>query len=495
MAIIGEELRGYVQSQITARQTLHGSGGTGTIRTPQQINLLNSNTSWIKLASGVSISGSNRLTELGLDTSLIGMELAKNNILFSGISKLTKSGDQLIQQGGFLPREDNSSYTYGSFGFSPMPGIISADIKTLTRGSLKKATVRLIANNKQQFNIIDLLYMRLGYTVLLEWGNSIFTNNGSDKEVLDNTLIEDYFFESDGSNSYFKYLDNIESRRNKYNGNYDALLGKVSNFNWSFNPDGSYSIELTIISLGDVIESLKSNLSVNKEMNEFLKLIIPKIEAGGVEDIIDGGARNLKTNKIAGDLYTWVKGNYSEEPDFPNGYAAAVLDGTPKVILIPAQKSPRSLLSEGWKLHPKTGKKVWVTKYNITRLTEAQTNQFYIDVLKKLGAKNTPGNLVFLLAWKQAEGKSAECTYNPWATTQEQGGSNNYNTSHVQNYFTYNDGVIATFNTINNGKYPNIIKALQKGIPDKKQARLLASLLQTKLNWDPQKVTTLINSW
>ena len=299
MAIIGEELRGYVQSQITARQTLHGSGGTGTIRTPQQINLLNSNTSWIKLASGVSISGSNRLTELGLDTSLIGMELAKNNILFSGISKLTKNGDQLIQQEGFLPREDNSSYTYGSFGFSPMPGIISADIKTLTRGSLKKATVRLIANNKQQFNIIDLLYMRLGYTVLLEWGNSIFTNNGSDKEVLGNTLIEDDFFESGGSNSYFKYLDNIESRRNKYNGNYDALLGKVSNFNWSFNPDGSYSIELTIISLGDVIESLKSNLSVNKEMNEFLKLIIPKIEAGGVEDIIDGGARNSGT--VIGD--------------------------------------------------------------------------------------------------------------------------------------------------------------------------------------------------
>ena len=89
MAIIGEELRGYVQSQITARQTLHGSGGTGTIRTPHQINLLNSNTSWIKLASGVSISGSNRLTELGLDTSLIGMELAKNNILFSGISKIS----------------------------------------------------------------------------------------------------------------------------------------------------------------------------------------------------------------------------------------------------------------------------------------------------------------------------------------------------------------------------------------------------------------------
>jgi hypothetical protein len=289
MAIIGEELELYVQDQINARQTLHGSGvgHTGTLRTDKQINLLNSNTSWIKLASGVSISESNRLTELNIDPKFIGMGLAKNNILFSGLSKISsqtvngKSYTQLEQREGFLPRDDNSSYTYGSFGFSPMPGIISADIKTLTRGSLKKATVKLTANNKQQFDIIDLLYMRLGYTVLLEWGNSIYTTNGKDKEILRNTLIEETFFKSAGSedegstggHSYFTFLKDIENKRKTNFGNYDALLGKVSNFNWSFNADGSYDIELTIISLGDVIESLKSNLSVDRNTNKFLQSI------------------------------------------------------------------------------------------------------------------------------------------------------------------------------------------------------------------------------
>ena len=298
MAIIGEEIEGYVQNQITARQTLHGSGvgHTGNLRTDKQINLLNSNTSWIKLASGVSISKSNRLTELGLPTSLIGMGLAKNNILFSGTSKLING--QLEQREGFLPRDANSSYTYGSFGFSPMPGIISADIKTLTRGSLKKATVKLIANNKQQFDIIDLLYMRLGYTVLFEWGNSIYTTNGKDKKTLGNTLIEDKFFESSGNDSYFTFLEDIENKRDEHDGNYDALLGKVSNFNWSFNSDGSYSIELTIISLGDVIESLKSNLSVDKVTNAFLKLIIPlaPAEESSVVDIVEGGASGTVNN-------------------------------------------------------------------------------------------------------------------------------------------------------------------------------------------------------
>ena len=277
MAVIGEELEDYVIKQINARQTLHGSGvgHTGTLRTDKQINLLNSNTSWIKLASGVSISGSNRLTEIGLPTNLIGMGLAKNNILFSGISKISsqtvngESYTQLEQREGFLPRDANSSYTYGSFGFSPMPGIISADIKTLTRGSLKKATVKLTANNKQQFDIIDLLYMRLGYTVLLEWGNSIYTTNGGDKEILRNTLIEDMFFNTESNGSYLEMLEPIRDKRIEYNGNYDALLGKVSNFNWSFNTDGSYDIELTIISLGDVIESLKSNLSVDSQTQEF----------------------------------------------------------------------------------------------------------------------------------------------------------------------------------------------------------------------------------
>jgi hypothetical protein len=37
------------------------------------------------------------------------------------------------------------------------------------------------------------------------------------------------------------------------------MLGKVTNFNWKFNDDGSYDIELKLVGLGDIIESLKVN--------------------------------------------------------------------------------------------------------------------------------------------------------------------------------------------------------------------------------------------
>ena len=67
------------------------------------------------------------------------------------------------------------------------------------------------ATKLEIFDIIDLLYMRLGYTVLLEWGNSIYTTTGFDKEILRNTLIEEKFFQSYGSNSYITFLDDIEA--------------------------------------------------------------------------------------------------------------------------------------------------------------------------------------------------------------------------------------------------------------------------------------------
>jgi hypothetical protein len=274
MAIVGEELQGYVINQINARQKLHGSGAgpdVYNVRNDQQINLLNSNTSWVKLASGISVS-EDRLKEIDVDPSLSGMGLAKRYILSSGFSRL--EGERLKQREGFLPQQPDSSYTYGTYGYSPMPGIENVDIKALNRGSLKKATVKIKANNKQQFDILELLYMRLGYTVLLEWGNSLYTPDGVTREVVRGTLVEDpqrFFSSGYGSKkSYRDILGPIEYYKKYYACNYDALLGKVSNFSWAFNTDGSYDIEITIISLGDVVESLKLNISSDKSLTQFV---------------------------------------------------------------------------------------------------------------------------------------------------------------------------------------------------------------------------------
>ena len=311
--IIGQPLEGYVANQINSRQVLHGSGVRldQNERTPDQINILNSNTAWIKLASGVFIdpsgSGEQKLKDLGFTeterSNLSGMGLAKKYVLYAGTSQYNNG--TLSQREGFRPPtfesvykddelkgaiardSEDSSYIYSrnlnsqglhesDSGYAPMPGIISAEIKSLNRGSLEKAFIKIKAQNRQQLDIIDTLYMRLGYTVLLEWGNSLYTDDGINKKVVRNTIIEDKFFQHSGKRSYLDFLgltqdDNvIEDYRSKYSGNYDGILAVISNFSWTFNPDGSYDIDLTLISLGDVIESLKTNLSVNSSFRSFI---------------------------------------------------------------------------------------------------------------------------------------------------------------------------------------------------------------------------------
>jgi hypothetical protein len=105
-------------------------------------------------------------------------------------------------------------------------------------------------------------------------------------------------------------------------------------------------------------------------------------------------------------------------------------------------------------------------------------DDFYKKILAKLGAPITEGNMIFMKAWRQAEGGNA--IYNPWNTIQGgYSGATKYNDKPgVKNYTKLEDGVDATYKTITNGIYPNIVAALKKGIKDKNEAYNLAVSLQ-----------------
>lgn len=351
--IIGQTLTPFVQKQIQARQTLHGSGVRTQERTPDQINVLNSTTAWIKLASGVYIesdgSTDDRLKGIGFTeterTNLKGDGLAKKYVLYGGVTSL--NGNRLDQRQGFIPSQfetiendnnkiagaispdnSNSSYIYSrtlthnlgkeihsaDSGYAPMPGIVSMEVRSLNRGSLEKAYIKIRANNRNQLEILDLLYLRLGYTVLLEWGNSIYTSNGNDKQILRNTLVEEKFFNGK-DRSYLDFLGGsgnpvINEYKAKYSGNYDGMLTIVHNFSWTFNPDGSYDIDLALISIGDVIESLKTNISIDKGLVDYIKKN-PTAPASPTtsttstnEDIVE---ENKDANSIASILWLFKK--------------------------------------------------------------------------------------------------------------------------------------------------------------------------------------------
>jgi len=267
--IIGEPFPDYVNGQINIRQKAHGSG-INTFRTPDQLAYLNSKTAWVKLASSVKIGKNFKSKD---DNIIPGSweKLAKKNVLFSGISSLSS--------GILTPKSTvEEKYQYSSgFGFVPMPGIIDASIKCENRGSIKKATVNIKCYSPEQFRVLEVLYLRLGYTLFLEWGWSNYLDNNENIHSDYSTLIEGVvkkkepsFFDLDTNSKYTDFLKKIEAYRAGKNGNYDGLLCKVSNFSWNFSADGSYDIQLTLISMGDVIESLKTNITPSKDIVEYI---------------------------------------------------------------------------------------------------------------------------------------------------------------------------------------------------------------------------------
>jgi hypothetical protein len=99
---------------------------------------------------------------------------------------------------------------------------------------------------------------------MLEWGWDKYLDSKGVLQQTGNTIIEDEWFKTNGT-TQLQMLNSIQKKRRDYQGNYDGFFGKVSNFTWNFNPDGSYDISIDLITLGDIIESLKVNTSVKEK--------------------------------------------------------------------------------------------------------------------------------------------------------------------------------------------------------------------------------------
>lgn len=223
---------------------------------------MNAKTAWIRLASSIDIDGDSTLS--------------KQNVLLGGVLNYnfeTDSFGDILANGAEswnLKKGFDETYTKSITGFRPMSSILGVKINFKgNQGSIKEGELRLKANSIEEFEKLNKLYLKPGYSVLLEWGHTIYLNNNGEVERFNNfnTIPFNLFFKGDDFNVI---LTKIDEERKKYYGNYDAFLGKISGFNWTFNKDGTYDITLKILSLGDIIESLKMNQSVTSEIPQEL---------------------------------------------------------------------------------------------------------------------------------------------------------------------------------------------------------------------------------
>ena len=281
--IIGEPLDPQLIEEINIRQKIHGSGFASK-RNIQQIQFLNNRNAWFKLASSVEIlnggtetqengqvielqDGLPRLKEIGIENPerFIGNELAKKTVLFNLMSELELDSQgkfkSYVRRAGISNKSTlwNNSSVYGlgdnPSPSTPAPGIKDVKIDCINRGSIKKATVSLVAYNKFQFELIEIMYLRLGFSMMLEWGFNQYIDENNQTQQVGNTIIERNWF-TRANATPLTILDEIKTTQLEYQFNYDAFYGKVVNFDWEFTPEGTYNITLNLITVGDVIESL-----------------------------------------------------------------------------------------------------------------------------------------------------------------------------------------------------------------------------------------------
>ena len=228
-------------------------------RTNDDLLYLNAKTGWIKLSSSVNTLTPGEIAQLraGVDPAIIqgSNKLAEYNILLGGLLR----PDRGLREGIDVTGGYNESAAYnnrkGSTGIRPMPGITSMNVKSKnTYGTLRVAEVKLMCWTLEDFEMIEQLYLRPGYTVLLEWGHSMYIDNSG---VLHNdiqTIGNRYFQQGITMSQLTKEIKQI---RTVTHNNYEGMIGYIENFSWSYTADGAYDCSVSIISTGEILESIQ----------------------------------------------------------------------------------------------------------------------------------------------------------------------------------------------------------------------------------------------
>ena len=159
------------------------------------------------------------------------------------------------------------------FGIIPPPGVISFSNQTKSfYGNVRAAKVTIRCFSLQQLNIIEKLYSRPGHHMFIEWGWNQYSDynmsqsQGKPTIKRINTLISDLNY---GRKETFDFWgEELESGelqseiaylRKEYQGNYDGLIGIVDSFSTKVEKDGGYTVNISLISRSELINSLKLN--------------------------------------------------------------------------------------------------------------------------------------------------------------------------------------------------------------------------------------------
>jgi hypothetical protein len=322
--LIGDPFPLYVKSQIEARQYMLGLKD----RPIEVTRYLTNRMPWVRMVSTTNIGKTDNPNSVGYklksilgDTALFDGGILRNRLILQNFPKYVPPyagafdreynpgrykdiGFNKGIQGEGFEDEIFLAWSEGAYGFGgaeergyvPPPGLTKVSVQYQNNGALAKIDVAMKAFSRTQFALIDALFLRPGFQALVEFGWSIYyrqpNENESPNTVLQNsetvpadspfgnTISINGFHEfgaeqdTEAKNlignvfaTPYSVREAIKRDRRRYAGNYDGHLGKITNFKWNLESDGSYSIQVQLTAMGDLVESMKLNVGAgNSEL-------------------------------------------------------------------------------------------------------------------------------------------------------------------------------------------------------------------------------------
>ena len=311
MSIFKDTFIPEVQQQLSVRQDAIFN------RNASKIHYLNARNAWIRMTSAVEVDED--AGALARQYVLLGGTLNENQSLKAGVGNSEKAYSNFSPSGDLYGFTDGKPSTAGAAGIRHMPGITGIEISSKSAyGSLREVVVSFNCWNVQQLENLELLYMRPGYTVLVEWGWLPYLDN---KSVLQpNVSFYNGVLESLNNNPPKEQVwKDLFAKSKEHSGNYDAMFGYVKNYSWSARMDGGYDCTTTIITLGEILESLKINytpfdnpvvsfqgvglaksLGVSLDQDKLSDAYAKNILAGLFYEMYEIGKEKTKSNKDEG---------------------------------------------------------------------------------------------------------------------------------------------------------------------------------------------------
>jgi len=281
--VLGSGFNKDVKRQLKAREDLVNLSQ----KSREHLLFFNSNNAWIRLSSSVNTLTKDEVEKLEKSKDVQSFQgsntLANNNILKNGLTEnrgeLKGSINTDKNYSPTLPQDQSTPlrpgdpksatyHNYSSLGFRPEPGITGATVKSKnTYGTLREAEVSFNVWTLEDLELLQALYLRPGYSVLLEWGHTVWIEGEGDSIEINSTIYNfNEFTEKKIPQS--KIYEKIFDYRSKSNNNYDAMYGYVSNFSWSFRQDGGYDCTVKILSRGQILESLSATFEPSGRLGD-----------------------------------------------------------------------------------------------------------------------------------------------------------------------------------------------------------------------------------